>query len=197
MLCKNPYMKDAQAFGCGQCLPCRVNKKRLWTNRIMLESMVHEGNAFVTLTYNNENIPENGTLVPDDLKKWQKRFRYHANIDVRFFSVGEYGDKTKRPHYHAAIFGFQGCASYNLKCPCTSCETVRASWDKGNILNGTLTQDSAAYISGYVTKKMTDRNPQEKYQNFLDKGKTELAEEYKKRVIDVLDGKHPEFARMS
>ena len=50
-------MKDAVPFGCGQCLPCRVNKRRLWTNRIMLESMCHDDNAFVTLTYNDDNIP--------------------------------------------------------------------------------------------------------------------------------------------
>jgi len=67
----------------------------------MLESLCHEDNAFITLTYDNENLPENATLVPKDLKDFQKRLRYHANIDLRFFSVGEYGEKTQRPHYHA------------------------------------------------------------------------------------------------
>ena len=159
--------------------------------------MCHEDNAFVTLTYDPEHLPDNGTLVPQDLKNWQKNLRYHANIDLRFFSVGEYGEKTKRPHYHAAVFGFKGCASLNPKCPCTYCETLRASWKKGHVLNGTLTQDSASYIAGYVTKKMTDRDPQKKYENLKKKEKYQLAEEYKSRVIDVLDGNHPEFARMS
>ena len=139
MLCKNPYIQDAVPFGCGQCLPCRVNKRRLWSNRIMLESMCHEDNAFVTLTYNEDNLPEKGNLVPKHLKDWQKRLRYHANIDLRFFSVGEYGDQTKRPHYHAAIFGFKGCASMDFNCPCIYCKTLRASWEKGHVLNGTLT----------------------------------------------------------
>ena len=44
---------------------------------------------------------------------------------------------------------------------------------------------------------MTDRNPQKKYEDLLKKGKTALAEEYKSRVIDVLQGRHPEFSRMS
>ena len=196
-MCKNPYMKDAVPYGCGQCLPCRVNKRRLWTHRIMLESLCHEDNAFITLTYDNENLPENATLVPKDLKDFQKRLRYHANIDLRFFSVGEYGEKTQRPHYHAAVFGFKGCASLDLKCPCTYCETLRRSWTKGHVLNGSLTQDSAGYIAGYVTKKMTDRKPQEKYEKLLKKGKKELAEQYKERVIDTLNGRFPEFARMS
>jgi hypothetical protein len=197
MLCKNPYIKDAVPYGCGQCLPCRTNKRRLWTHRILLESMTHEDNAFVTLTYDNDHLPKDGTLVPADLRNWQKNLRYHADIDLRFFSVGEYGEKTKRPHYHAAVFGFKGCANLDPKCPCVYCKTLRASWKKGHVLNGTLTKDSAGYIAGYVTKKMTDRNPEEKYKELLKKGKNKIAEEYKTRVIDELNGRHPEFARMS
>lgn len=188
-------MKDAMAYGCGQCLPCRVKKRRLWTNRIMLESMCHEDNAFVTLTYSDDHVGDY-SLVPEHLKKWQKLLRYHSDIDLRFFSVGEYGEKTKRPHYHAAVFGFKGCASLNPKCPCMWCETLRRSWKKGHVLNGTLTKDSASYIAGYVTKKMTDRNPQEKYLKLLSKDE-KIAKKYKEKVIDELNGRHPEFARMS
>jgi hypothetical protein len=197
MICKNPYMKDGMAYGCGQCLPCRVNKRRLWTNRIVLESMCHEHNAFVTLTYDNEHLPENGSLVPQHLKDWQKRLRYHTGLPLRFFSVGEYGDETKRPHYHAAVFGFKGCEFYDPKATDIWTTTLQASWKMGHVFNGSLTQDSAQYIAGYVTKKMTDRKPEEKYHNLLRKGKTKLAADYKKKVIDELDGKHPEFARMS
>jgi hypothetical protein len=161
----------------------------------MLESLCHEHSAFVTLTYNDDNVG-NYSLNPQDLKNWQKNLRYHANIDLRFFSVGEYGEKTKRPHYHAAVFGFKGCASLDPKCACVWCETLRRSWKKGHVLNGTLTQDSASYIAGYVTKKMTDRKPEEKYQKLLKKD-SKVAEEYKRRVIDELQGRHPEFARMS
>jgi hypothetical protein len=177
MLCKSPYMKNNVAFGCGQCTPCRINKRRLWTHRIILESMTHDNNAFVTLTYNDDNLPKDGTLVPKDLRDWQKRLRYHADVDLRFFSVGEYGDRTQRPHYHAAVFGFPGCASNSNACNCIACKTLRASWDKGFVHNGTLTKDSAQYIAGYVTKKMTNKNDD--------------------KVKSYLQGRHPEFARMS
>jgi hypothetical protein len=197
MLCSNPYIKDTIPHGCGQCLGCRVNKRRAWTNRILLESMCHESSAFVTLTYDEGHLPKDYSLDPKHVTKWQKNLRYHSGLDLRFFSVGEYGEKTKRPHYHAAVFGLPGCASQNLKCPCSACETLRASWKKGHVFNGTLTKDSASYIAGYVTKKMTDKDPQQKYENLIKKGKPALAEEYKKRVIDFLEGKHPEFARMS
>jgi len=200
MLCKNPFIKDAMAYGCGQCLPCRVKKRSEWTSRILLEALMHEHNAFVTLTYAPEHLPLTdkglGTLNPDHLKDWQKRLSYHAGKKLRFYSVGEYGDETHRPHYHAAVFGLPGCSSYNKKCPCMACETLRRSWKHGNTLNGTLTSDSAAYVAGYVTKKMTDRKPEEKYERLLKKD-PKVAANYKKHVLDVLNGRHPEFARMS
>lgn len=189
-------MIDGIPAGCGQCMPCRVNKKREWSNRIMLESFAHEHNAFVTLTYNEENLPRDKSLVPKHVTDWQKRLRYHSGIDLRYFSVGEYGKEGERPHYHAAVFGLPGCASYDTQCPCTACETLRKSWDKGFVLNGTLGPESAQYIAGYVTKKMTDRKPSEKYEKLKLKN-PKLAEKYKEHVIDYLQGRKPEFARMS
>jgi hypothetical protein len=201
-VCENIYVKDAVPFGCGQCLPCRVKKRREWTNRIMLESMCYETNAFLTLTYSPENLPKDGTLNYDHLKQFRDNIKYHAGQHHRYYQVGEYGDLTKRPHYHAALFGFPGCASADPKCPCHACETIRRAWPYGHILNGTLTKDSASYISGYVTKKLTDKKPYEKYAKLLQKGKNnekakKAAEKYKELVIDELNGRDPETARMS
>ena len=36
-----------------------------------------------------------------------KRLRKKLHpLKIRFFHCGEYGDKTRRPHYHALIFGY-------------------------------------------------------------------------------------------
>lgn len=162
MLCKKPFVKKGAQFGCGQCLPCRINRRRLWTHRIMLEASVHAKASFVTLTYSPENLPPGGTLVPRDLQLFLKRVRKRA--DVRFFGVGEYGDLSGRPHYHLALFGI---------APEEHEVFVAPSWQAGFSYSGTLTCDSAQYIAGYVTKKMTSKD-------------------------DVrLNGRHPEFARMS
>jgi hypothetical protein len=192
-------MKGTLPLGCGQCQPCRVKSKMIWGNRIMIESMAYDTpSAFVTLTYRPEELDKVGYSVHrSEIKDWQKRFRYHAGIKCRFFSVGEYGTENDRAHYHAIIFGFPGCTSQDIKCPCYSCETLRRSWDKGFVYNGVLTKDSARYVAGYVTKKMTDRNPQEKYEKLLEKGKIKLAENYKDQVINYLQGRNPEFAIMS
>ena len=188
MNCKKPYARGLLAFGCGQCLPCRINRSRLWTHRLMLESLKHGDSSFVTLTYREEDLPPGGTLVPKDAQDWLKRLRAAISpARVRFFLVGEYGDRTERPHYHAALFGVPGClhrypdAYLRSKCKCEACVLIRSTWSKGNTDAAFLSKDSAGYLAGYVTKKMT--HPESKCTPAC--------------VHPRLKGRHPEFARMS
>jgi len=151
----------------------------------MLESLCHKDNAFITLTYSDENIPEGGTLVPRHLTLFLKRIRNHMaeNFDrkVRYYAVGEYGDRYQRPHYHLALFNYPVCAhgrtnhariARSGNC-CHSCDLVASYWKLGGCDIGSLESSSAAYISGYVTKKMT------------------------RKEDERLNGRYPEFARMS
>lgn len=183
MLCRAPIMVAGRPVACGQCMPCRVTRKRVWTHRIMLEAMQHGDNAFATLTYSDDTLPkiESGlpSLQPVDVQNWLKRLRkVWAPNKLRFYAVGEYGDDTERPHYHVALFGFPSCrygiSRYSTRPSCcTQCDTVRDTWGLGNIMLGTLEVNSAQYIAGYVTKKLTAKD------------------DYR------LLGRHPEFARMS
>lgn len=180
MMCRNPYTGVGGVHGCGQCGPCRFNKRRIWAHRIMLEAAQYEHNAFVTLTYDPEHLPAGGTLVPDHTRLWLNRLRGRvAPSRFRFFLVGEYGDDSQRPHYHAALFGFQSCSfgqsrySKSRQRCCYWCELVRETWGQGNVYLGSLELSSAGYMAGYVTKKMT-------------------------KVDDArLAGRSPEFGRMS
>lgn len=182
MHCANPFVNGREAFGCGQCLSCRINKKRVWTHRIMLESNLHTDNAFVTLTYSDDNLPEHGSLVPRHVQLWLKALRKSTQpARFRFFCVGEYGDRTQRPHYHVALFGFPACHRgrtdhRRIDC-CPPCNLIRATWKHGGIDVGRLEPESAAYVAGYVTKKLT--NKEDPY------------------VAEQLGDRHPEFARMS
>jgi len=180
MLCRKPYVSAGVAHGCGQCNPCRFNKRRIWTHRIMLEAAQYEKNAFVTLTYDEEHLPVDGSLDPKHVQDWLKRLRGRVAPDTfRYFLVGEYGDESWRPHYHAALFNFPSCefgqsrySKQRSRC-CYWCELVRDTWGKGHVYLGTLEDGSAGYICGYVTKKMT-------------------------KVDDErLAGRKPEFGRMS
>lgn len=150
----------------------------------MLEANEKEDNCFVTLTYADEHLPRTidgkETLEPKHLQDWLKRFRAAISPDkVRYFAVGEYGDRTWRPHYHLALFGWPQCRhgfsryTDTRKSCCSSCDIIRDSWGLGHIAIGSLETSSAQYIAGYVTKKMT----------FNDDPR--------------LEGRHPEFSRMS
>lgn len=146
----------------------------------MLEAYQHEKNAFVTLTYDDANLPADRSLCPRDLQLYLKRLRKAVSPSrFRFYAVGEYGDQTNRPHYHVGFFGYPGCDNgrsvYRLgrgNC-CYWCDLVRDTWGKGNIDVGELVPDSAQYLAGYVTKKMTSKDDPR------------------------LMGRHPEFARQS
>lgn len=143
----------------------------------MLEALEHEQNSFVTLTYRDDAIPVGGSLRPKDLQDWIKRFRFRWNPGrIRFYAVGEYGDRSERPHYHLALFG-AGCSFGRVdgrgSCQCLTCSAVRETWTAGHSLVAQLERKSAQYIAGYVTKKMTSRDDLR------------------------LAGREPEFSRMS
>lgn len=173
MKCVNPFVGGRAAHGCGQCMPCRFNRRRTWTHRIMLEAMSHEKNCFVTLTYSDANLPRE--LSPEDLRDFLKRLRRRVPVKIRYFAVGEYGDHSQRPHYHLAIFGLScdGGPVRDGECRCSTCLGVRETWGLGFVHVGRLEPNSAQYLCGYVVKKMTH------------------ATDFR------LDGRRPEFARMS
>ena len=96
---------------CGKCDGCRLDYARQWADRCMLEAKYHDKNSFITLTYNDDNIPvaENGnyTLVKKDFQDFMKRLRESiGDVKIRYYACGEYGSKSLRPHYHAIIFGY-------------------------------------------------------------------------------------------
>ncbi|UYD39220.1 MAG: replication initiator protein [Wigfec virus K19_160] len=178
MKCRQPYIRGGMALACGQCMPCRLNARRVWTHRIMLESLLHGDNCMVTLTYTEESLPENGTLVPKHLQDWLKRFRKSIEpLKIRFYGVGEYGDQSERPHYHVILFGYPNCrfgkTRVNRISCCDSCDRVRDTWSHGGVFLCELSTETAQYTAGYVTKKMT------------------------KKDDPRLKGRYPEFARMS
>lgn len=153
-MCTNPYTSGPLEYGCGQCLPCRINRRRVWSTRLMLEVTQHEASSFVTLTYAPEFYPADGCLRRRDVQLWLKRLRKAvAPHRIRYYAVGEYGEQTMRAHYHVALFG----AGFNVgmhaqgQCDCLLCR----SWPLGHVHVGELTVQSSDYIVGYLVKRMT------------------------------------------
>lgn len=188
MLCRHPYIRDRSGkvlvlskldpanndavdgipFPCGQCLPCRINRRRVWTLRLMLESYLHEHSSFITLTYSEDNLPYDQeyrpTLCKRDLQLFLKRLRKRFDVELRYYACGEYGEKSARPHYHAILFGlspfdldpewllYEGKSGRDFHRHRSS--PLYDLWQYGIVHVGECSRQSIQYVAGYVTKKL-------------------------------------------
>lgn len=196
MMCKKPYIRAGSKvtplaelptatqeerlactpFPCGQCLPCRINKARVWQHRLILESYTNKPSIFVSLTYNDENLPNYKSLDPYDVTKFLKRLRYLLGKKRRisYYYVGEYGTQTKRPHYHLFIFGMGNISNDRV--------LLEKAWSiknkpMGYVHVGEVNPHSIEYCVSYITKSMNKKD---------------------ERFIEMYgDKRHPEFQRMS
>jgi hypothetical protein len=138
----------------------------------MHEAQMHENNSFITLTYNEENLPSGGSLVKSDYQNFMKRLRKSiAPKLVRYYHCGEYGENLGRPHYHALLFGhdFEDKKYFSGKkesAVYTSNELSKL-WPFGFAVSGSVTFESAAYVARYVMKKVTGKMAQDHYGSLL------------------------------
>lgn len=141
---------------CGNCILCRIEQARQTAVRITHEATLHLQNSFITLTYNDKHLPALGGLHYEDLTAFWKRARYHYG-ELSYYAVGEYGEKSNRPHYHACVFGhdfFEG--SVILKEAPNRLWTnpqLNQIWGLGHVVIGTLDHNTASYTAGYILKK--------------------------------------------
>lgn len=146
--------------------------------RCVEESLTHEKNCFVTLTYNDENKPKNDSLTKRDLQLFMKRLRKKYGVKIRFFACGEYGEQNQRPHYHLCLFNHDFPDKTLWACRDNinlyRSEELAALWPYGFSTIGDVTFESAAYVARYVLKKING---------------DAAAEHYKGRI--------PEFVNMS
>ena len=148
MKCFYPFFKSTAegvvAFPCGRCHSCRASQSMIWSLRMHLESLYHNENAFVTLTYANEFLPEHNSLTPSHLQGFFKRLRRKLPYKIRYFACGEYGDRFGRAHYHAIIFGLKK-SDFHL---------IDEAWKFGLTHTEIPSQEAFQYVAGYVTKKI-------------------------------------------
>lgn len=131
--------------------------------RCVHEASLHARNTFVTLTYSPQQLPPDSSL---DLRHFQlfcKKLRKRMG-PFRFFHVGEYGEASLRPHYHALLFGIdflhdEVLVSNGGKHNLFASPTLEACWSdtsgtsRGKVVHGSVSAASAAYVAGYCLKK--------------------------------------------
>lgn len=151
---------------CGKCIECRLEYARQWAIRCVHESQMHPDNSFVTLTYSDENL-KSPKLKYEDFQLFMKRLRFtYPNNTISYFVTGEYGEKTKRPHWHAIIFGYSPKDS-TLKYTSArgdkvyESESLTKTWGHGIAEFGSVTFQSAGYCARYAAKKLVHGSDQE------------------------------------
>ncbi len=156
---------NKNTFPCGKCTACRINHKRKWASRIMLETLSNKEASWITLTYSDKNIPINGELVKEDLKNFLKNLRRKLSpIRVRYFACGEYGDKFGRPHFHIILWNYHPHVIVDPKDPRRWYDPlIEHTWKMGgtmidDLMSSNRLDKRCAYIAAYVLKKYREES---------------------------------------
>lgn len=158
--CMTPFTRKVETnnytLPCGKCPNCYARRISGWSFRLVEEERKSSSSYFITLTYTPENIKmtDNGYMNLDkrDTQLFMKRLRKLNSKKLKYFTTGEYGSKTNRPHYHIILF--------NVKE-----DTIAKAWKLGNIHYGKVSKASVGYTLKYMSKtskvplhKNDDRN---------------------------------------
>ena len=181
---------------CGRCLPCQKKRRSDWSLRLEHEYLAADSAFFITLTYDDHNLPfhyyknvykkdDKGKIIDrwkvlqksnypttnkKDLIDYVKRLRYdHKKYNqkhntkaqsLRYYGVGEYGSKSRRPHYHLLLFNID----------IANLAPIYNQWKRkghknklGFVHVGTVSSASINYVTKYMFKdfdrKHDEREP--------------------------------------
>ena len=165
----NPGNGVPMEFECRKCLPCRLNIAREKAVRCVHEAAMHDDNIFLTLTYDDAHLAS-PRLDYRDFQLFMMRLREKVtrgitdkslrdSLYIPYMVTGEYGEKNKRPHWHAILFNYSPSDAV-YKYSTHSGERVFDSaelsslWGKGNLEFGSVTIESAGYVARYAAKKL-------------------------------------------
>lgn len=166
LLLKNKKTGSLISVPCRRCMACRINKRNYVSMLARFEVYSYYkkdmGSSFITLTYDDDYLPPNGSLSRHEAQNFLKRLREHLSRsnfptrsfylfgrerhvpDFKYFICGEYGDKDSRPHYHAIIFGVD---SSILK------PFLRKTWKKGFFQCSDVSNARVRYCMKYMDKQ--------------------------------------------
>lgn len=165
----NEFIKKVP-IPCGKCTACIQRKISEWTFRLDNERVNSAVTYFVTLTYDNYHVPINKygkmTLNKNHIQQFIKKLRYDQRTNkeygifekhyfksdlrkekIKYYAVGEYGTKRKRPHYHMVMYN-------------TAKEAIKQNWENGEV-DIQIPRDSKAmgYVIKYLSKRLLGTTP--------------------------------------
>lgn len=162
---------------CGHCINCRINRANDWKKRILKECEKYENNHFVTLTYDDFHLPQNKSLNKRDVQLFIKKLRrfldFHGyDKKIKYFCSGEYGDISRRPHYHLILINCDlSFMDYKMEyiknennTNYYNSELIKKLWTDsngeslGNNIVARVVKESVAYTTKYTLKKQYGDN---------------------------------------
>lgn len=144
---------------CSKCPACRKRRAAQWVFRLQQQLKISTSAIFLTLTYNDECLPHvkhDGYVTDIPTLDYTHHTRFikslrkasiRSTLPLKYYAVGEYGEKYERPHFHYILFNLM---EYELED-----DFLSYIWKKGNISIDAVTTASIAYVTGYVNKKIT------------------------------------------
>ena len=176
---------------CGKCGNCRRARRNQWAFRLQQELKDSENAYFITLTYNDERLPQfvsnetgevKSNLRKEDLQKFIKRlreqqYRQTNQRKFRYYAVGEYGTETDRAHYHFIGFNIDRIII----------DKLNVIWGLGLHHVGTVTEGSILYVAKYHVNRNMRKEAEEGEIGYYEKDKLIIEEGIRQ----------PEFATMS
>lgn len=168
---------------CGSCEYCKLKRAKLWAARCTLESTNWKYNYFITLTYDDLNLPlvdnydvklgsleKRSNLVVRHLQLFFKRFR-KMGYKLKYLASGEYGSQTERAHYHLIVFTNKplDLKYYKLnenKDILYTSDTISKLWKYGFNVVAEFTPATAAYVARYTLKKQLKKKYSFQKQNY-------------------------------
>lgn len=196
--CEHPKFVHGRLRNCGRCVAClgrrnaelmtRVRldlrtygQKRWLKNKICIRNDFVENRdyrytaRFIHLTYADDRLPENGSIVKAHLQKYLKRVReriYEATgvKSIASINAGEYGEKKGRPHYHIFMWRlpeFQGLFNILVDCWKKSDDGKNCRISVNRIYGNAI--KAATYCAGYSTKgsRKYDRRADESADDYI------------------------------
>lgn len=171
-MCLFPTRAQSQEFGkpkpdhegdlvlpCGKRTECISKRAIEWATRARHEISTHPENCFLTLTYNNENLPSIHA-IKYEFQNFIKRLRKKLKQPIRYMVSHEYGSQNFRPHHHAIIFGWNPPDQIFLETTKSGEKIFRSKsleslWTHGYSSIGIANERTAYYIASYSLKGKT------------------------------------------
>lgn len=224
-MCTNPQKiivnGEEVTVKCGKCPTCRKNKYQEWSIKLINEAKYHKKSCFITLTFDNKILLDkrqkaykyganpNFIYNINNSKKYFQNFikrlrKHYTGTRITYYHVGEYGEKTHRPHHHALLFGID-FSEDRIQMPKSKSghtqyfsKTLSEIWACGLVSVEDINPNNIIYISQYSLKKFKNNEENPKYkpiQSFSNRSKMSSKwvrrnpEEIIKGYIEDTDGK--------